>query len=137
MTAPGKTMLKVACILFIIYGGIMTILSALGFVGSVWLARAAVASALMRAASVFALAGGSLDLVLGIVGLPKCNTPQKYKYFVISGIVICALHLVTIFIQAFNGSFRIVPLLGFIVSGAILPGLFIGGGFMNKGAVES
>ncbi len=125
MNAPGKGILKVVSILFIIFGAIATILSLVGLLGSAYLTAVSYGLAgILVVAMVIALIGSALELVLGIVGLKKCNDPSQANFFIVSGIVLCVLNLVSMIM-----SFSVTSLIAFV-----LPILFIVGGVQNKNA---
>ena len=126
MNAPGKGMLKVVSILFIIFGAIATIVSIIGLVGSAWLAAATYGLAgMFVVAMVIALIVSVLELVIGIIGVKKAADPTQANFFIVTGIILCVLALVSMIL-----SFQVTSLIGFV-----LPILFIVGGVMNKKAV--
>jgi hypothetical protein len=137
MKAPGSGMLKVASILFIIFGAIAIFFSVIGLACASWAASnistinaelgTTVAAALTVAAIIalsIGIIGGVLDLILGIMGMKKYADPSKANFFIISGFVLCALQLVSIIL-----SFSVLSVIGFV-----LPVLFIVGGYQNKNA---
>jgi hypothetical protein len=121
MNAPGKGMLKVVSIIFIIFGAIATILSLIAVFGS------ALLGGLFIFAAILALIGAVLELVVGIIGLKKCGDPAQAMFFIVSGIILCAINLISMVMY-----FQVSSLIGFV-----LPVLFIVGGFMNKNAVAA
>lgn len=123
MNAPGKGLLKVVSILFIVFGAIATVVSVLGLVGAVWISSAVSDVGMMlMVAMIILLFGSLLELVLGIVGLKKCGDSSKAKYFIITGIILCLIMLVSVILN-----FQITNLVGFV-----LPILYIVGGIMNN-----
>ncbi len=128
MNAPGKGLLKVVSILFIIFGAIATIVSFLALIGSAAITAylgdlgivLILATAIMLIASV-------LELVLGIVGLKKCSDPEKAGLFIVTGIILCVLTLVSMIMNIASAGFSAISLIGFV-----LPVLYIVGGAMNK-----
>lgn len=128
MNAPGKGLLKVVSILFIIFGAIATIVSLLALIGSAAITAylgdlgivLILATAIMLIASV-------LELVLGIVGLKKCSDPAKAGFFIVTGIILCVLTLASMIMNIASAGFSAISLIGFV-----LPVLFIVGGAMNK-----
>jgi hypothetical protein len=134
MNAPGKTLLKVVSILFIVFGAIATVVSLLAMIGTAALsaldsAGAARVVGILVVAILIALVGGVLDLVLGIIGLKKCGDPSKAGYFITVGIILCVLSLISMIVSAASGNFQITSLIGFV-----LPILYIVGGTQNKKA---
>lgn len=125
MNAPGKGILKVVSILFIIFGAIATVISIFGLVGSAYLSAVSLGLAgILVVATIIALIGSALELVLGIVGLKKCDNPSQANFFIVAGIVLCVLNLVSLIM-----SFNVATLIGFV-----LPILYIVGGVQNKNA---
>lgn len=138
MEAPGKGMLKVVSILFIVFGAIGAVLSLIsvltlaaagGLAAQMGAEAEAVMSGVMAIAGpwiiiglVIAIVGCALELILGIVGLKKCADPSQANYFITVGVVLCAIQLVGMIM-----SFSIWSLVGFV-----LPILYIVGGSMNK-----
>ncbi len=137
MNAPGKTLLKVVSILFIIFGAIAAIASLLAIVGAAALSTMDIAGAalggILLVLVLVSLAISVLDLVLGIVGLKKCGDPSKASYFITVGIILCVISLITLIMNASYDRFRITSLISFI-----LPVLYIVGGVQNnRAAVEA
>lgn len=128
MNAPGKGILKVVSILFIIFGAIMTIVSIVGLVGSSMVSTMfGGLGGILVVATVIALISSLLELVIGIIGLKKCEDPSQANFFIVTGIVLCALNLVSMIMY-----FQVTSLIGFV-----LPILFIVGGIQNKNAVST
>jgi hypothetical protein len=136
MDAPGKGILKVVSILFIIFGAIATVVSLAAVLGSAALTAAgggigyAVGSILM-VATVILLIVSVLELILGIVGLRKSGDPGKAGYFITTGIILAILSLIPMIINLSYGSFSVTSFIGFV-----LPVLYIVGGAMNRNAVR-
>jgi hypothetical protein len=125
MNAPGKGILKVVSILFIVFGAIATIVSIIGLVGSSMVSSVfGGLGAILVVATVIALISSILELVIGIIGLKKCEDPSQANFFIVTGIVLCALNLISMIM-----SFSFLSLIGFV-----LPVLFIVGGVQNKNA---
>lgn len=125
MNAPGKGMLKVTSILFIIFGAIATIVSILGLIGAGMISAVTMgATAILTVAMVLLLLVSVAELVIGIIGIKKSGDPTKAMFFVVTGIILCVLTLVSMIM-----SFQVTSLIGFV-----LPVLYIIGGFMNKNA---
>lgn len=125
MNAPGKGILKVVSILFIIFGAIATVVSLIGLFGSAYLSAVSYGLAgILVVAMVIALIGSALELVIGIIGLKKCEDPSQANFFIVTGIVLCALNLIAMIM-----SFNVTSLIAFV-----LPILFIVGGSQNKNA---
>lgn len=137
MEAPGKGMLKVVSILLIIFGaiGIITSLialaassiisgvaSELGAYDLEGVARDAANWAMI--ASVLSIVNSALCLVFGIMGIKKSADAAQGKFFIIAGIILCALALLSMIMF-----FSVIGLIGFV-----LPILFIIGGVQNKNA---
>jgi hypothetical protein len=137
MNAPGKGLLKTVSILFIIFGAIATIVSIFAVLGSAVLtsvaadlggdAGAAVGGLLMIA-TIIMLIVSVLELVLGIMGVGKrSNDPSKAGFYIVSGIILCVLALVSLIMSITSGGSWWTSGIGFV-----LPILYIVGGSMNK-----
>lgn len=147
MNAPAKGMLKVVSILLIIFGAIATIVSliAVTAIGAITSMASSVGG---DAAEVVAAAGGLalialiipvvdsiLTLVFGIVGVGKKTAdPSKGGFYVVAGIILCILALLSIILtmSAGTGGFPWTSLIGFV-----LPILYIVGGLQNKKAASA
>jgi hypothetical protein len=136
MNAPGKGILKAASILFIIFGVISIIASI------ILLAGAGIATAvlgefgagalggLLMAVVVLALIVSVLMLVIGIIGVGKrSGDPSKAGFYIVTGVILCILSLISLVIGIVNNSFQWTSLVSFV-----LPILYIIGGAMNKKA---
>lgn len=131
MDAPGKGILKVVSILFIIFGAIATIFSIIALVGSAALTSLTDGlgvvqglSGILIVASIIALVGSAAELVIGILGVGKSDDVSKCMFFIVTGFVLCAINLISMIMF-----FQVTSLIGFV-----LPVLYIVGGFMNKNA---
>ena len=125
MNAPGKGLLKVVSILFIIFGAIATVISIVGLIGSAALAEyLGDFAVLLIVGMILVLVVSALELILGIVGLRKCANPAQGGFFIATGIILCVLSLVSLILN-----FSVTGLIGFV-----LPILYIVGGSMNKKA---
>ena len=128
MNAPGKGILKVSSIIFIIFGAIATIFSIIALIGSSMVSSVfGGLGAILVVATIIALISSLLELVLGIVGLKKCADPSQGNFFIVTGIILCVLNLVSMIM-----SFSVLSLINFV-----LPILFIVGGVQNKNAGSS
>ena len=128
MNAPGKGILKVSSIIIIIFGAIATIFSIIALIGSSMVSSVfGGLGAILVVATIIALISSLLELVLGIVGLKKCDDPSQANFFIVTGIILCVLNLVSMIM-----SFSVLSLINFV-----LPILFIVGGVQNKNAGSS
>ena len=132
MYAPGKGILKIVSIMYIIFGSIFALMMLLSlFLGSM---LASWAGSLFGSFS--ALVGGLLfvaflipaavDLIIGIIGFKNSDIPSKAQFFIVTGIVLTALTLILLMV-----SFTIWGLIMFA-----MPVLYIVGGYMNKNVVS-
>lgn len=130
MNAPGKTMLKVVSILFIIFGAIAALLSLIAVFGAaVVSAYTEGIGAILLIATILMLIVSVVELVIGIVGLKKCADPSQSGFFIVTGIILCVLSLISLVLSIAGSSFSATGLIGFV-----LPILYIVGGSMNKNA---
>lgn len=129
MEAPGKGLLKVVSILYIIFGVIMVLFLILLLFGVNWLysPTSAVGSAFMgilNFGGILFIIAVVLELIMGIVGYKKSDEPSQANYFIVIGIILGIIAFISM-ISFFN----IFTLIGFI-----LPVLYIIGGAMNRRA---
>ncbi len=130
--APGKTMLKVVSILYIVFGGFFAILAILALIASSVLANfpffygffGAWAGAWIGGIIfVVLLLIAAVDITIGIIGVKQCGNPSASLFFIITGFILGALSLISVI-----GAF------GWNVVSLAMPVLFIIGGFMNQNA---
>ncbi len=128
MNAPGKGLLKVVSIIFIVFGAIATLLSIIGLAGSAMLSSLTYGlTGVLVVGMVIALIASVLELVMGIVGVKKCADPSQANFFIVTGIILCALNLISMIMY-----FQVTSLINFV-----LPILFIVGGVQNKNATSA
>ncbi|MFZ5975010.1 MAG: hypothetical protein ACOYU3_06345 [Bacillota bacterium] len=121
----ASNILKISSILFIVFGVIAAIISLIAVVGSgVVTAYAGVFGGALLFVSIIALLSSALEIIIGFLGLKKCNDPSQANYFIVTGAVLCGLGLISMI-----SSFSITGLISFV-----LPGLYIYGGSMLKKA---
>ena len=128
MDAPGRGILKITSILFIIFGAIATLFSLLAIFGSSLVTAVGgvvgVLGGTLLIGSILMIVVSVLELIVGIMGYKKSDDPSQANFFIVIGIVLCILALVSMILF-----FQVTGLIGFV-----LPILFIVGGYMNKGA---
>ena len=130
MDTPGKIMLKIVSIIYIIFGAVFALMMILSlFLGSVLAgllentlgALGALVSGMLFVAF---LIPAAVDLVIGILGVKYADDPDKSKFFIVVGIVLTALTLLgNVF------SFTVAGLIMFV-----MPVLYIVGGYLNRNA---
>jgi hypothetical protein len=129
MEAPGKGMLKVVSILFIIFGAIAAIIFLIvGVIGALVAGTAVGIIAILLA--LFGLILAAVELVIGIIGLKKCEDVSQAGFFITTGIVLCVLQFISLVWGIASTGFNFTSFIGFV-----LPILYIVGGNMNKKAV--
>lgn len=126
MNAPGKGILKVASILYIVFGGLWAVVAIIGFFAAGFIADIFGPLAVFGTiGSIFVgivfLIAAAVNLVVGIIGV---KNPTKSVFFIVFGFILGALAVISI-VFAFNI---------WLLLGLVLPVLFVVGGFMNKGA---
>jgi len=132
MDAPGKTLLKVVSILYIIFGAVCALLMILSlFLGPLLASLAgdvfgAFGALLGGALFIVFLIPAAVDLIVGIIGLKQCGDPSKASFFIIVGFVLGGLMLISLF-----SAFSVWNLISLV-----LPVLYIIGGYRNKKAVS-
>jgi hypothetical protein len=148
MDAPGKGMLKVVSILFIIFGAIATVAmlfaslipilmsSAINMAADQLSEEAAAAASGMMAAVgplliiglIIGIIAALAELIIGIMGVKKAADASQAGFFITTGIILCAIQLISIILtMAAGGAFPVTSLIGFV-----LPILYIVGGNQNK-----
>lgn len=129
--APGKGLLKVTGILFIIGAAIGLITGILGIIGSAALGatvggvEGAAFAGVMVVAIIIALVGCILQLIAGIFGIKNCDKPEKSTTCIVFGAIILALSIISIIVAGFQWTSLI---------GIILPVLYFIGAIQNKNA---
>ncbi len=136
MNAPGKTLLKVVSILYIIFGALFALAALLslilgsmigalvsGFIGNY---GALVGGAVSIVLFIVFLILAAIDLVAGIVGVKQCGDPSKATFFIVFGFILGGLTLI-----GFLTNFQLGNLIGLV-----MPVLFVVGGFLNKNAAK-
>lgn len=132
MNAPGKTLLKVVSILYIIFGSLFALLGLLFLVlgpviGSMFGSFFGAIGGMAGFAVFFVLLIiAAIDLVAGIIGVKQCGDPSKAMFFIVFGFILGGITLIS-FITNFEPGNLI---------GLIMPALFVVGGFMNKNAAK-
>ena len=133
--APGKGMLKVVGILFIIVGAIYTLLGILAFAGSFSQAvveqTAAITGAtatVIRVSALVMLILGLFELVAGILGVKNCNKPEKAQTCFIIGVVLVLLVVANAIMSVTKGQF----VWYMTVIDLALPVLYLIGALKNK-----
>jgi hypothetical protein len=126
MKAPGKALLMVTSILFIVFScialfGTYMIFCAISLFGA--------SNVYTYPLFIYLFLFCAAEFVMGIVGLILCGNPSKAKFFIVSGAIICILGGIHIVFGIVEGTFKITDLTGFV-----LPILFIVGGNKNKEA---
>ena len=136
-TAPAKGLLKVTGILLIIFGAIATVVSLIAVIGSAALTSvagaygAAAIGGLLLLVTIFSLINSVLSFVFGIMGAGKRSAdPSKAGFYVVAGIILAALALISLIMGIASSGFSFTSLIGFV-----LPVLYIIGGLQNKKAV--
>ena len=134
MNAPGKGLLKVISVLYIVFGAIFAVLMLLSLFLSAMLVPL-VADYLAGYGAIGALVGGILfvvflvpaavNLIFGIIGVKSAGNPSKATFFIVTGIILTVLSLSGVVFSEFS-VWNLVPL--------VMPVLFIVGGALNKKA---
>ncbi len=134
MDAPGKGLLKIVSILLIIAGAIAVITSIFGVAGSALLTYLEIEfGGIMLAAMIISAIIGILEVIFGSLGIKRSEISTQGQFFIIAGIVLCAIQLLNMVLHSISSGFtQIAGLLGLV-----LPVLFIVGGVMNKKAAEA
>ena len=116
----GKNLLKVTSVLLILFGSIVTVITIIELANGGRLSGGHIGT--FMSAVVVLLILSMLSLVLGVVGLKKCEEVRSASYFIISGVVMGGVALISLAL-----SLQLVGLIGFL-----LPLLYIVGGAMQR-----
>ena len=128
MDAPGSSILKITSILFIIFGAVSTLFSLLAVFGSSIVTAVGgvvgVMGGVLLIGSIILIIVSVVELIVGLMGYKKSDDPSQANFFIVIGIVLCILALVSMIL-----SFQVTGLISFA-----LPVLYVVGGYMNKNA---
>lgn len=135
MKTPGKIILKISSIIFILYGALYLVSSFFHLAGSSLSSLlnsplpqfALVASGMTLVAIAIAFAAGILQIVIGIIGLKKSEKPRDSNFFITWGIILCIVEVIPLIL-----SYRSTSLIA-----VILALLFVIGGVVNKRSLTS
>lgn len=129
MNAPGKGILKVVSILYIVFGGIWALFMILSlFLGSAiaGMLGGMIGGWVGGVLFVIFLIAAAVNLVIGIIGSKKADDPTRALFFIVVGIILAILTLISLI-----SDFSIWNLLGLV-----MPILFIVGGVQNRNAAS-
>ena len=128
----GNKFLMVTGILMIIggaFGIIAGIVAILGVSGLPALAGSAAGTGMLYLASFLCLASGIVQLIAGVMGVKNCEKPEMAQKCIIWGAIVAALSVLGNILNVVVGSsFNVTSLL----TGLILPALYIYGAYLNK-----
>lgn len=128
----GQKFLKVTGILMII-GGVIGIIGGivaiLGVSGLAALAGSAEGTGMLYAASILCLVSGIIQLIAGIKGVKNCTKPEMAQKCMVWGIIVAIFCVLGNVLNMVGGSELNMSSL---VTGLILPALYIYGAYMNK-----
>lgn len=97
MNVRGKGLLKAVSILFIIFGAIGILIPIIGLIGSAKdVSLYGGLANIIIVTLILIIVVGVFELILGIVGPKKYREPAEGKFFIIAGIILCALSLVSL-----------------------------------------
>ncbi len=132
----GSSFVKVSGILMIIGGAIVAIIGALALAGTMAYAELAAFAGVLGmliSASAVAIVGGAIQLVVGILGVKHSRNPEKADLLMKAGIVVAALSILSLVLNLMaGGTFNIIS----VLTGLLIPGLFIYGAMQNKKTME-
>jgi hypothetical protein len=130
MNAPGKGILKVTSILYIIFGSLLALVALLSLVLGPVVASVfggffgAIGGMVGIVLFIVFLILAAIDLVAGIIGIKQCGDPSKALFFIIFGFIVGGLTFISLITDFSVGN----------IVGLVMPVLFIVGGFLNKKA---
>ena len=133
--APGKGLLKVSGILFIVFGGISLLLGVLALAGLMMPGGAQMVEQTTGVSATTVIIGAILIVVIaavnitaGILGVKNANKPEKAQTCFIVAVVLLVIIIVNSVISVSTGQFNIVS----IVIQFVLPVLYLLGAIKNK-----
>ncbi len=128
----GHKFLKVTGILMIIggaFGIIAGIVAILGVSGLAALVGSAAGTGILYMASILCLVSGIVQLIAGIMGVKNCEKPEMAQKCIVWGAIVAALSILGNILNVVAGSgFNVTSL----ITGLILPALYIYGAYLNK-----
>lgn len=127
MEAPGKGLLKVVSVVYILFGAIMTLLVILALFGINVIFPAATTTGaeilgILDLGGILFMIAVVLELIMGIVGYRRSDEPSHSSFFITIGVILGIVALISMIVR-----FTVWSLIGFI-----LPVLYIIGGAMNR-----
>lgn len=139
--APGKTLLKVTGILYIIVSALLLLSGIVMLAGGGLLTAGgmyagnglgAFLGAGVLVLAVVALAQGVFGLIMGILGVKNCDKPEKAGACIVMGILVLVLGVIGLIgnLVGQSGSSALIS----SVAGLIIPALYTWGAFQNKKA---
>lgn len=130
MEKKSNTLLKVASILMIIFGGLGIILGIIAVVGASALSLLSEGeTALLIWGSVAYLLSSIVSLIAGIIGVKNAAKPEKAQTCIIFGIITALFAVLgSIMTVVGGGKFNVLGL----STGLVLPVLYLVGAFQNK-----
>lgn len=118
--APGKSKLKAAGMLLIVYGALRVISQGL-YIAILTSAEAGVAAIFVIAAAV-SFAAAALQLVTGELGRRYCNDLSRAKLCFRMGAVCVAVQALSLILMLFTRSFKAIELIGMVLPVVLMMG---------------
>lgn len=137
MNAPGKELLKIVSILLIIAGSFAVISSYFGAVGSALLAQLDIQSGKSVISMVISATMGILEIIFGILGIKRSAIPAQGRFFIVSGIVLCAMQVLNMLMHVIRSGGLMLLVLPAGLLGFVLPVLYIVGGIKNTKTISA
>ena len=91
-----------------------------------------VAAGILTAAVIIASVGFVLELVAGIIGVKNNNRPEKANTCLVWGIIVAALTVLSSILSIFGGSSDAGSVVLGLITGLVIPVLYIIGAAFNK-----
>lgn len=135
--APGRTLLKVTGIIYIVLAAVNIFGAIMGMIGGGLIGSAGGGEDVLMGASLIVLAlvvlvQGILGLVMGIMGVKHCNNPAKAGGCFVLGIIVLALGAFSLVSNIIGKAD--VTTIGSAIAGMVIPGLYTYGAYLNKKA---
>ena len=128
----GSKFLKVTGILMIIFGALALVLAIIAIAGISLLAAMGASSGLLTVSCILALVGAVAELVAGIIGVKNWTKLEKAGTCITWGIIVIVLCVISnILTVVGGGDFSVLNL----VTGLVIPVLYLIGGLQNKKAL--
>lgn len=137
--APGKTLIKVAGIVLVIFGilgfitGLVTIGGGAYIVNAIGIAGIGLMGGIAILLGIFVVIASILNIIFGILGIRNCDKPKKAGMIFVLGVVMVILTTIQFVLGIVVSGFEYTSIISLAI-GLVLPVLYIVGANQNKQA---